>query len=103
MAYEQKISQARPGLIGLVLDDSLSMADNMPGTTDPKFMWVERYCGIIFDELLSRSSEVRGDNVVVKPRYYLHVVKYGSSTQFWGDSEMDIKTAVEKLISKDVL
>ena len=96
MAYEQKISQARPGLIGLVLDDSLSMADNMPGTTDPKFKWVERYCGIIFDELLSRSSEVRGDNVVVKPRYYLHVVKYGSSTQLWGDSEMDIKTAVEK-------
>ena len=35
MAYEQKISRAKPGLIGLVLDDSGSMADNLPGTSDP--------------------------------------------------------------------
>jgi hypothetical protein len=95
MAYDQKISRARPGLIGLVLDDSLSMAENLPGTSDPKYQWVERYAGIIFDELLSRSSDVKGADVVVKPRYYLYVLKYGSSTELWGKPEMDIKEAVE--------
>jgi len=95
MSYEQKISQAKPGLIGLVLDDSGSMGDNLPGTSNPKFQWVERYFGIILDELLSRSSEVKGTGVVIKPRYYLYVLKYGSDTEIWGNGEMNIEAAVE--------
>jgi len=95
MAYEQKISQARPGLIGMILDDSGSMADNLPGTSDPKYKWVEHYSGIIFDELLSRSTEVKGSGVVIKPRYYLHVIKYGGSVELWGSPEMDIQKTVE--------
>jgi len=96
MAYEKKISRAEPGLIGLVLDDSGSMGDVLPGTSDAKCLWVERYTGIIFKELLARSTEVKGDQVEVKPRYYLHAVLYGSAPSLWGDECMDIQTAVEK-------
>jgi hypothetical protein len=93
--YEQKISREKPGLIGLVLDDSLSMADNLPGTSDPKYKWVERYFGIILEELLSRSTEVRGTETMIKPRYYVYVLKYGSRPELWGKPEMDVKEAVE--------
>jgi hypothetical protein len=72
------------------------MADNLPGTSDPKFKWNERYCGHIFSEQLARSTEQRGDKVVIKPRYYLHILKYGSSTQLWGSPEMDIEAVVKK-------
>jgi len=96
MAYEQKISRAKPGLIGLVLDDSGSMADNLPGTSDPKFKWVERYVGNILEELLSRSSELKGADVVIKSRYYLYVIQYGTDTKLWGDGEMDIEAAVKR-------
>jgi len=95
MSHEQKISRMKPGLIGLVLDDSGSMADNLAGTSDPRFQWIERYFGIILYELLSRSSDSKGDGAVVKPRYYLNVVKYGSSPELWGSPEMDIQEAVE--------
>ena len=95
MSYEQKISQTKPGFIGIVVDDSLSTADNLAGTSDPRFQWIERYVGIILQLLLSRSSEVKGDGVVIKPRYYLTVVKYGSAPELWGSPEMDIQTAAE--------
>ena len=81
MSHEQKISRDKPGLIIPVLDDSVSMHDYMLGTTDPKFQWVERLFGIELKEMLTRSTDVKGDGVVVKPRYYLYVVKYGSSTE----------------------
>ncbi len=96
MSYEQKVSRAKPTLIGLVVDDSGSTADVLPGTSDPIYQWIERYVGIIFQELLSRSSEVKGDGVVIKPRYYLTVVRYGSAPKIWGSPEMDIETAVER-------
>jgi hypothetical protein len=95
MSYTQKISRVKPGLIGLVLDDSLSMIDKLPGTSDPKYQWVERYFGIFLEESLSRCSEVRGSGVVIQPRYYLYVLKYGSDTELWGNGEMDIEAAVE--------
>ena len=95
MAYEQKISRAKPGIIGLVLDDSGSMAVKLPGTSDPKYQWVERYVGIILDELMARSCDVKGTGVLIKHRYYLYVLKYGSDTELWGDGEMDIEAAVE--------
>ena len=94
MSYEKKISQQYPGLIALILDDSGSMRDNLPGTSNPKYEWVERYTGIILDELLERSSEVRGDEVKIKPRYYQHITKYGSTTRLWNESHMDIETTI---------
>ena len=96
MPYDRKISRAQPGLVELLLDDSGSMADNLPGTSDPKYLWVERYCGFILKELLARSTEMRGDTVEVKPRYYGHIIVYGSSPQLWGAPEMDIQATVEK-------
>jgi len=57
-------------------------------------MWVERYVGNILQELLARSSEVNGNDVVVKPRYYLTVVKYGCRPELWGSAEMNIEAAL---------
>lgn len=94
MSYEKKISRQNPGLIVFILDDSGSMQENLPGTSDRKFKWVERYVGIIMDELLNRSSEVKGADVVIKPRYYLHFIKYGSNTEVWQAPNMDIEQAV---------
>lgn len=94
MAYEQKISRANPSLISLILDDSGSMSDDLTGTSDPKFKWVERDFGNILLELLALSTDAKGNDAVVKPRYYLTVVKYGSSPELWGSPEMDIETAV---------
>lgn len=96
MAYTRKISRQFAGLIAFVLDDSGSMRDKLRGTSDAKSEWVERYFGIILKELLGRSTEVKGDGVVVKPRYYIHVVQYGSTPQVWGDGELDIEAGVEK-------
>lgn len=95
MDYEQKISRAKPGLIGLILDDSGSMADKLPGTSDPKYQWVERYVGIILNELMARSCDVKGTSTLIKARYYMYVIKYGSNTELWGDGEMDIEAALE--------
>jgi len=95
MSYEKKISRANPGLIVIVIDDSGSMADNLAGTSDQRWKWVEHYIGIILTELLSRSTEVKGNDSVIKPRYYVYVIKYGSKPQIWGNGEMDIKAAVE--------
>jgi hypothetical protein len=96
MPYEKKISRAEPGLIVMVLDDSGSMADNLPGTSDPKYKWVDRYGGIIFKECLVRSTELKNDRAEIKPRYFLNVIRYGSQPQIWGSREMDIKAVVEK-------
>jgi len=95
MSYEQKISQSKPGLIGLVLDDSGSMADALPGTSIPKYEFVERYFGNILSDLLARSTEATGPQSFIKKRYYLYAVKYGSDTEVWGDGEMDIEAAVK--------
>lgn len=102
MPYERKVERAHPALIVMILDDSGSMSTNMTGTSDTRCQWVERYSGIILKELLSRSMEVSGDTPTVKPRYYLDIIKYGSSVQTWqtgpeGDEEMDIGEAAKKL------
>lgn len=95
MSYEQKISTQKPGLVVLLLDDSGSMKENLAGTSDPRYKWTERYAGYILKELLDRSSDMKGDNLVVKPRYCIHVIKYGSRTELWGNPEMEIQSAVE--------
>ena len=96
MAYEKKISRADPGLIANVIDDSFSMFDNLPGTSDPKYMWVERLYGNNLQELLARSTDLKGDIAVVKARYILFHVLYGSEPHIWGDGEMDIEATVKK-------
>jgi hypothetical protein len=96
MSFEKKISRQYPGLICLVLDDSASMGENLPGTTDPKCKWNERYAGILAKELLSRSSEAKNGAIIVKPRYYLHTIVYGSKPEIWGTPCMDIEAFVQK-------
>jgi hypothetical protein len=95
MAYEQAASRLRPILILFLLDDSASMSGCLAGTSDPKYAWVERYVGLILHELLKRSTEMKGDQPFIKPRYFIHVIKYGSTTELWGTPEMDIETAVK--------
>lgn len=94
--YEKKISVATPGLICFLLDDSGSARDCFPGTTDPVFKWIERYSGIILKELLTRCTQVQGDQVIVKPRYHTSITLYGSKTQLWGDPITDIESTVGK-------
>jgi hypothetical protein len=101
MPYERKVERAHPALIVMILDDSGSMSESLPGTSDARYQWVERYSGIILKELLARSMEMSSGTPVVKPRYYLDVIKYGSSVETWqggaeGDEELDIGAAAKK-------
>jgi hypothetical protein len=103
MPYERKVERAHPALITMILDDSGSMSTALPGSNDSRFQWVERYSGVILKELLARCMEVSGETPTVKPRYYLDVIKYGSTVQTWhassngdGDAELDIGTAAKK-------
>lgn len=94
--YEKKISKAEPGLIVIALDDSGSMAENLPGTTDPKYAWVERLYGVVLKEPLARSTEIDGDSAVVKPRYYTYNILYGSAPRVWASGLMDIEETVNE-------
>lgn len=96
MPYEKKISRAEPGFIGTMVDESQSMSDPMLGTSDSKYLWTERYYGHVLKELLARSTDMKGDTPVIKPRYYLSHILYGSQPCFWGDEIMDIRQSVEK-------
>jgi len=101
MSYERRVERAHPALIVMVLDDSGSMASSMEGTTDARYQWVERYSGIILKELLTRCTEVAGDNPIVKPRYYFDVIKYGSKVETWpngsnGNQPLDIGEIIKK-------
>lgn len=93
MAYLKRVSRAAVCLIVMILDDSGSMGDPLAGTSDAKFVWVERYFGKILEELLARCTEPRGSAVVIKPRYCLYVIRYGSTAELWGEGLMDIEAA----------
>src|SRR4026207_1105771 len=100
MPYERKVERAHPALISMILDDSGSMSTNMTGTSDARYQWVERYSGIILKELLARCMEVSGETPTVKPRYYLDVIKYGSTVETWqqgpeANEELDIGVAAK--------
>ena len=95
MSYQQLASRAKPAVIIFALDESGSMGTNLTGTQDPRFKWVERYFGNILFELLTRSTEMAGDSQRVKPRYYVYVLQYGSTTRVWGSGLMDIEAAVK--------
>lgn len=94
--YEKRISQAEPGLITKILDDSGSQGDCLQGTTDPKFVWTDRLDGNVTKELLARSTELSGDNAVIKARYYTYTIIYGSKPEVWGGGEMDIEETVKR-------
>ncbi len=96
MAYELKISEQRPGLVVPVLDDSGSMEEVLRGTNDAKCAWVNALFGFILKHLLSLSMDMRGDQMLIKPRYFFHIIRYGCRPEVWGDPEMDIGTTVEK-------
>lgn len=96
MGYDRKISRRCPGLILFLLDESGSMCDLLQGTSDPCFAWVERYIGILFKLLLDYSTDMKGDLQVIKPRYFVYVIEYGSTPQVWNGGLLDIETAVEK-------
>jgi hypothetical protein len=108
MSYERRVERAHPALITMILDDSGSMSTSLPGSGDTRYQWVERYAGVILKELLARCMEVAGDTPTVKPRYYLDVIKYGSSIQTWqtgsnGDEELDIGQAAQMFSDKGSL
>lgn len=98
MVYEKKVERQFPTSITMILDDSGSMSQAMVGTTDARCAWVERYTSIILKELLARSTEVRAEQPVVKARYFLDVILYGSTPTVWNNESeaLDIGVAVEK-------
>ncbi|MHB2017070.1 MAG: vWA domain-containing protein, partial [Candidatus Xenobia bacterium] len=101
MAYERKIQRSEPGLIVLVLDDSGSMGTPLQGTSDKRCAWVDRYTQHIMKELLARCTEMSGDQVVVKPRYYLQAIIYGAQPHLWAPDVLDIEKALEKFTQEN--
>lgn len=99
MPYERKVERAHPTLIQMIMDDSGSMAGLMTGTSDMRFQWVERYAGNILTELLYRSTEMASGNPVVRARYYVDVLKYGTVVEPWSSEELDIGEAATKFDS----
>ncbi len=100
MPYEKTVSRAEPGLIVFILDDSISMSDALPGTSDAKYVWVERYIKAILKELLARCTTVRGDVTVVKPRYFVYFVIYGDEPSItWNPPQSDIQSVLTKYAS----
>lgn len=93
--YEKKINRQNPGLIIFVMDDSGSAADPLPGTSDARCLWIERLFGHLVKELLARSTDVKGDRVIIKPRYYVYIITYGDHPHVWAMGEMDIEAALE--------
>jgi len=94
--FQKKISVKNPGLIVAVSDNSGSTADTFPGTTDPVFLWITRFVGIILMELLARCTAVLGTQAHIKLRYYISQIIYGSQPQQRGDSIQDIETTVKQ-------
>lgn len=95
MSYEKEIRRCNPGLVFLLIDDSLSMREFLAGTSEPRFKWTETYFGHITEEMVRRCTDMKGDELVIKPRYYLTIIKYGSTSELWGDPEMDIQQVAQ--------
>jgi hypothetical protein len=101
MDYQKPVSRANPGLVVFVLDDSASMGDPLPGTSDPKYVWVERYTKVLLSELLARSQEKgAGDTIRIKPRYFVYFVIYGgkpvTSWNAQDPHQLDIQSVLTK-------
>jgi hypothetical protein len=96
MSYTKYISTTAPGLILLLLDDSLSQRNVLAGTQDPRFAWVDRLTGLTLQELLQRCTDVPDGVAVVKSRYYFFPILYGSTPQAWGPVELDIQAMLQR-------
>ena len=60
-----------------------------------------RFSGIILKELLARSMEPKGETYIVKPRYYVDVIKYGTNPVAWTDEISPIDKAIEEFGKAD--
>jgi hypothetical protein len=100
MPYERKVDRAHPTLIQMILDDSGSMQTPMPGSGKPRYEWVETYAGTILTELLARSTELAASGPIVKPRYFLDVIKYGTTAETWSSDALDIGAAAKQFDSE---
>ena len=93
MPYQKLVQRAQPALIQMILDDSASMKTEMPGTNKTRFELVEKHAGVLLTELIARSTHFEASGPVVRPRYFLDVIKYGSRVEHWSTSELDIDAA----------
>lgn len=96
MPYEKLVQRRHPALIQMILDDSGSMKSNMSGTDDARYQCVEHSSGRILSELLQRCTDMSGATPAIHPRYYIDVLKYGSSVIPWTSEELDIGEAVRQ-------
>ncbi len=94
--YERIVSSFLPTIVFFIVDESGSVADSFPGSDVPVWEWIARFMGHIIKEMLTRSTDVQGDSIIVKPRYYIGIIFYGKSPHFWGDPLMDIQTVVDR-------
>jgi len=93
MPYQKLVQRAQPALIQMILDDSASMKIEMPGTSKTRYELVEQHAGVLLTELIARSTHFEANGPVVRPRYFLDVIKYGSRVEHWSASELDIDAA----------
>jgi len=102
--YQRKVEEARPALITLLLDDSGSMQDPMPGDAEnvAKHQWVERYLRVIMRELLARCSVDKGDDrLVSKARYHIDIITYGNQATPWHSEPLDVPSMVANLTKRN--
>ena len=101
MPYDRKVERAHPTLIQMILDDSGSMKTPMPGpSSKTRYEWVETYAATILTELLARSTELMASGTIVRPRYFLDVIKYGTHPEPWSSEELDIGAATKQFDSQ---
>lgn len=100
MPYAKVVNRKNPTLIQMILDDSGSMQTPMPGGGKPRYQWVETYAGTILTELLARSTELGGNAPVIRPRYFIDVIKYGTDVHHWSNAELDIGAAATRFDSE---
>jgi hypothetical protein len=96
MPYDRNVERSHPTLIQMILDDSGSMKLPMPGSPKPRHEWVETYAAMILTELLARCTELMASGPVIRPRYFLDVIKYGSHPEPWSTEELDIGAAAKQ-------
>jgi hypothetical protein len=94
--YVELVNVFRPAVIQMILDDSGSMTSPMAATSDRRYAWLETCAAQMLSEFLARSVVLTNGEVAVRPRYFLDVIKYGSTVDPWSVSELDIGEAAKK-------
>ena len=101
MPHDKQVSRTNPNLIQMILDDSGSMQTLMPASNKTRYQWVETHAGTILTELLARSTVLAASGPVIKPRYFLDVIKYGTNAEPWSSEELDIGAAAKQFDSQN--